>query len=109
MVLAEGTHMREEKTVHVIGGGRGGLSAAITVATAGMQVILHEQQPAVGGKANTRMIGDFRFDTGPSLLTLPSVFARLFERAGKRIDSYIPIVGLSPITATGFSDGTIRQ
>ncbi|MDD3940903.1 MAG: phytoene desaturase family protein [Sphaerochaetaceae bacterium] len=98
--------MREEKTVHVIGGGLGGLSAAITLATAGMQVILHEQQPTVGGKANTRMIGDFRFDTGPSLLTLPSVFARLFERAGKRIDSYIPIVGLSPITRYWFSDGT---
>ena len=98
--------MREEKTVHVIGGGLGGLSAAITLATAGMQVILHEQQPTVGGKANTRMIGDFRFDTGPSLLSLPSFFARLFERAGKRIDSYIPIVGLSPITRYWFSDGT---
>lgn len=97
--------MRKD-AVHVIGGGFGGLSAAITLASKGVGVVLHEQQPLLGGKANTRNLGPFRFDTGPSLLTLPSVFAALFESAGRKIEDYIPIVGLSPLTHYWFADGT---
>lgn len=92
--------------VHIIGGGIGGLAAAITLASKGRQVVLHEKQAEVGGKANTRSIGPFRFDTGPSLLTMVPAFHSLFAEAGKNIDEYIPIVELSPITHYWFSDGT---
>jgi phytoene desaturase len=94
------------KQVHVIGGGFGGLSAAITAAAQGWKVVLYEKQARVGGKANTKMVGGFRFDTGPSLLTLPDIFARLFNQVEKDIADYIPIVPLSPITRYWFSDGT---
>ncbi|NBK22427.1 MAG: phytoene desaturase [Spirochaetia bacterium] len=93
-------------TVHIIGGGFGGLAAAITLASKGRPVVLHEKQAQVGGKANTRTIGPFRFDTGPSLLTMVPVFRNLFAQAGKNIEEYIPIVELSPITQYWFSDGT---
>ena len=92
--------------VHIIGGGFGGLAAAITLATKGRSVILHEKQHKVGGKANSRTIGAFRFDTGPSLLTMVPVFQALFAEAGKNIEEYIPIVELSPITHYWFPDGT---
>lgn len=95
-----------DTAIHIIGGGLGGLSAAITLATQGKRVILHEQQPNLGGKANTRTIRAFRFDTGPSLLTLPSVFARLFEDAGKDMHAYIPVAPLAPLTRYWFADGT---
>lgn len=95
-----------DETVHVIGGGFGGLSAAITLASRGVDVVLHERQQQLGGKANTRWLGPFRFDTGPSLLTLPTVFSSLFESAGRKIEDYIPLVPLSPLTRYWFADGT---
>lgn len=90
----------------VIGGGIGGLSAAITLAAAGKKVVLYEKQERLGGKANTRLIGSFRFDTGPSLLTLAEVFSTLFSRAGRNLEEYIPLVPLSPLTQYWFADGT---
>jgi phytoene desaturase len=92
--------------IAIIGGGIGGLSAAITLAAAGKPVELFEKQNQLGGKANTRWIGAYRFDTGPSLLTLPQVFSTLFKRAGRTVEPYIPIVPLSPLTQYWFADGT---
>jgi len=98
--------MQVREPVQVIGGGFGGLSAAITLASRGWQVVLHEQQERLGGKANTKTIDGFRFDTGPSLLTLPDVFRRLFSLSGRDIESYIDIIPLSPLTRYWFPDGT---
>lgn len=95
-----------DSPVHIVGGGFGGLSAAIALASHGKRVVLYEKQQRLGGKANTKTIGGFRFDTGPSLLTLPDVFERLFAMAGKDVGSYIPIEPLSPITRYWFSDHT---
>ncbi|MDY0289383.1 MAG: phytoene desaturase family protein [Sphaerochaeta sp.] len=92
--------------IHVIGGGFGGLAGAITLASKGRKVVLHEKQDTLGGKANTRKVGPFRFDTGPSLLTMVEVFRTLFAEAGKDIEAYIPIVELSPLTHYWFADGT---
>ncbi len=95
-----------QQTVHIIGGGIGGLSAAISLAGNNIPVELYEQQAQLGGKANSLALAGFRFDTGPSLLTLPSVFSSLFSACGKKIEDYIPIVALSPLTNYWFSDGT---
>ncbi len=74
------------KHVVVIGGGVGGLSAAIRLAAGGFRVTLLEQNERVGGKLNLWEVPHpgrpggrpFRFDTGPSLFTLPFVFESLF-------------------------------
>ncbi|WP_422481525.1 phytoene desaturase family protein [Pleomorphochaeta sp. DL1XJH-081] len=98
--------MASDKPIRVVGGGFGGLSAAIALASVGKRVILHEKQEQLGGKASSRTIGAFRFDTGPSLLTLPVVFERLFALSGHKMENYIPIVPLSPLTHYWFSDHT---
>jgi diapolycopene oxygenase len=90
--------MSAADTIHIVGGGFGGLSAAISLAAHDYHVILYDKQDRLGGKANTRTIGAFRFDTGPSLLTLPYVFETLFAQAGRRLEDYIDLVPLSPIT-----------
>jgi phytoene desaturase len=95
-----------EKKVAVIGAGLGGLSAAIRLAHAGYAVDLYDQQPLVGGKAGTKHIGDFRFDTGPSLLTMPLVFEQLFEEVGQRLADHLEFVPLAPICHYFFPDGT---
>ncbi len=93
----------------VIGGGISGLCAAIRLAARGWQVSLFEQSPQLGGKAGSRKIGGWRFDTGPSLLTLPEVFEDLFSSAGARMADYIPVRPLSPLTGYWFDDGTKLQ
>ena len=94
------------KKVAVIGAGLGGLSAAIRLAHAGYDVDLYDEQPIVGGKAGTKHIGDFRFDTGPSLLTMIPVFEQLFEEVGQRLADHLQFVPLAPICHYFFSDGT---
>jgi phytoene desaturase len=95
-----------KKKVAVIGAGLGGLSAAIRLAGAGYTVDLYDQQPIVGGKAGTKHIGNFRFDTGPSLLTMPSVFQQLFEEVGQRLADHLEFIPLAPICHYFFPDGT---
>src|SRR3954449_7902386 len=65
--------------VVVIGAGVGGLAAAIRLATAGHTVQVHERAASAGGKLATYERDGFRFDTGPSLLTLPQVFTDLLS------------------------------
>ena len=58
------------KNVAIVGAGLGGLSAGIRLAKKGFDVDIYEQNGSPGGKANNLQLGGYRFDTGPSLLTL---------------------------------------
>ncbi len=60
----------------------GGLAAAIRLRAAGHHVTILERRTEVGGKLAVVEREGFRFDAGPSLLTLPSVFDELFRSAG---------------------------
>jgi len=98
----------------VIGGGVGGLSAAIRLAARGIQVTLLEKNARVGGKLNLWAPNHpsrpndrpFKFDTGPSLLTLPLIFQDLFTAGGEDVRNYLPLVRLDPIARFAWSDGT---
>ncbi len=79
------------KTV-VIGAGLGGLSAAIRLAKAGYDVTILEQNSKTGGKANEIRRDGFRFDTGPSLLTMPFVIEQLFDEVGLRAGDYLEFI-----------------
>jgi phytoene desaturase len=93
--------------VAVIGAGLGGLSCAARLARAGYAVDLFEQGPRVGGKADTVSIAGFRFDTGPSLLTLVPVFDQLFAEAGERRQDWVRFIPLAPICHYFYPDGTV--
>ncbi len=80
------------KKVVVIGAGLGGLSAAIRLQKAGYQVTILEQNGKTGGKANEISEGGFRFDTGPSLLTMPFVIEQLFQEAGLDAKNYLEFI-----------------
>ncbi len=95
------------KKVIVIGAGLGGLSAAISLRQAGYEVALHEKNAQIGGKLNVLKERGYTFDLGPSILTLPDIFARLFERSGKRMSDYITIRPLRPHWRNFFEDGKV--
>lgn len=95
------------KNVIVIGSGLGGLSAAISLAQEGYQVAIHEKNGKIGGKLNVLSAQGYTFDLGPSILTLPHIFERLFERSGKKMADYIPIRALRPHWRNFFEDGKV--
>jgi len=66
--------------VVVVGGGLGGLAAAALIGRAGHEVTLLEANPWLGGKSRRIELDDQRMDTGPSLLTFPSVWEELLRR-----------------------------
>ncbi len=93
--------------VAVVGGGLGGLAAACTLAARGHKVVLFEKSDWLGGKAAQLNEGGFRFDMGPTILTIPAVLRRVFEEAGKRMEDYLEMVRLDPQWRCFFSDGGV--
>ena len=63
----------------VIGAGIGGIATAIRLAQKGYEVEVFEANDYVGGKLSTFSLGDFRFDAGPSLFTMPQFVDELFR------------------------------
>lgn len=95
------------KKVAVIGGGIGGLSAAIRLAHKGFDVELFEKNNSLGGKANLIQEEGFRFDTGPSLVTMPFVIEELFEFTDEKMKDYFTFKQLDLLCRYFYPDGTI--
>ncbi len=98
---------QKNKNVAVIGSGLGGLSAAISLAQEGYPVDLYEKNSRIGGKLNFLNAKGYTFDLGPSILTLPHLFERLFERSGRKMSDYFSIRPVRPHWRNFFDDGTV--
>jgi phytoene desaturase len=76
------------------------------LAKAGHDVTVFEGSDRTGGKCRTKWIGNYAFDTGPSLLTLPAVYRDLFLKTGKRIEHILKIDPVDPAFEYNFADKT---
>jgi phytoene desaturase len=94
------------KRAVIIGGGLGGLGVALRLAVAGWQVTICEQGRSFGGKMNLWSAAGFRFDTGPSLITMPWVFEETFAVAGARLQEHLDLMQIHPLADYLFDDGT---
>jgi diapolycopene oxygenase len=99
--------MHRKKLVVVIGGGLGGLSAAISLAQSGFQVSLYEKNNHLGGKLNRLEKDGFGFDLGPSILTMKPIFEKLFKQSNKNMDDYFKTVEVDLQWRSFFPDGTV--
>ena len=93
--------------VGVIGAGLGGLAAACTLAARGHKVVLFEKNPWLGGKAAVLEEQGFRFDMGPTILTVPEVLGRVFREAGRDMHDYLDLKRLDPQWRCFFDDGSV--
>jgi len=87
----------------VIGGGVGGLAAAIHLARAGVRTRLYERGERVGGKLREVAVGGRTFLAGPSVFTMKWVFDELF--AGRLAD-YLTLDPVDPFCRHFFADGS---
>ena len=71
------------KKAIVIGAGIGGLATSIRLAKKGYHVSVFEKNDYPGGKLSTFNLGQYRFDAGPSLFTMPHFVTDLFILAGE--------------------------
>lgn len=92
--------------VVVVGAGVGGLAAALRLRAAGHDVVVLEQSSVPGGKAGRLERDGFRFDTGPSLLTMPWVLRDLFADTGAPLEDELDLVRVEPVTRYRFADGS---
>jgi 1-hydroxycarotenoid 3,4-desaturase len=74
----------------IIGAGIGGLSAALSLAAAGMDVTVLERAATPGGKMRQVPVGNARIDGGPTVFTMRWVFEELFAEAGLDFSREIP-------------------
>ena len=94
------------KTAIVVGSGFGGLSLAIRLQAAGVQVTLLEMREKVGGRAYQFQEKGYTFDMGPSLITAPEIIDSIFQAAGKKMEDYFELTPLDPFYRVYFHDGT---
>jgi phytoene desaturase len=93
-----------KKKAIIIGSGVGGLSAGIRLSKLGFEVTVFEANPFIGGKINSKMIGDYRFDMGPSVFTEPQLIEELVTLCDKPKD-FFKFHRLNESCRYFFSDG----
>ena len=91
--------------IAVIGGGLGGLAAACVASARGHEVTLYEKNGWFGGKAALLEEDGFRFDMGPTILTVPAVLDRIFAEGGRKTSDYLDLRRLDPQWRCFFDGG----
>lgn len=94
------------KKAFIIGAGIAGIATAIRLAIKGHTVEVFEANNYPGGKLSEFEKDGFRFDAGPSLLTMPQYVDELFELAGKKPSDYFNYQKLDVLCNYFYEDGT---
>lgn len=91
--------------VIVIGGGFGGIAAALRARARGHSVTVVDRCPRLGGRAQVFARAGFRHDAGPTVLTAPFLFEELFALFDHSLHDHVRLVPLTPWYRFEFADG----
>lgn len=92
--------------VVVVGAGLGGLSAACHLAGRGHDVEVLERETLPGGRAGLLEVSGYRFDTGPSVLTMTGILSGAFAAAGADMAEYVTLRPVDPMYRACYADGS---
>ena len=92
--------------VVVVGAGLGGLSAALRLVGTGRQVTILERSGVPGGRAGLLELDGYRFDTGPTVLTMPELIADALACVDERVDDWLDLRPVDPSYRAFFPDGS---
>jgi phytoene desaturase len=92
--------------VVVVGAGLGGLACALHLAAAGRQVTVVERESVPGGRAGRLSVEGYRFDTGPTVLTMPELIAEPLAAVGENLADWLELTPLDPAYRAFYPDGS---
>ncbi len=92
--------------VVIVGAGLAGLSAALRLAGAGREVTVVERESIPGGRAGLIEDSGYRFDTGPTVLTMPDLIADAFDCVGENMSDWLQLDPIDPLYRAFYPDGS---
>lgn len=92
--------------VVIVGAGLAGLSCALRLAGAGRQVTILERESVPGGRAGLIDDAGYRFDTGPTVLTMPDLIHDAFAAVGENMNDWLDLMPVEPLYRAFYPDGS---
>jgi phytoene desaturase len=92
--------------VVIVGAGLGGLSTALRLAGAGRQVTVLERELVPGGRAGLLEVDGYRFDTGPTVLTMPELLSDALACVDEKLEDWLDLRRVEPAYRACFADGS---
>ena len=96
----------------VIGAGLGGLAAAMRLGAKGYRVTVVDRLDMPGGRGSSITQAGYRFDLGPTIVTVPKVLRELWAACGRDFDRDVDLRAMDPFYEIRWPDGshfTARQ
>ena len=94
------------ENVVIVGAGLAGLSAALRLAGAGRSVTVIERESVPGGRSGLLQKDGYAFDTGPTVLTMPSLIEDAFNSVGEQMKDWLDLIPLRPLYRAFYHDGS---
>ena len=92
--------------VVIVGAGLGGLSAALRLIGAGRRVTVIERELVPGGRNGLLQKEGYSFDTGPTVLTMPSLIQDALSCVGEDLKDWLDLIPVDPLYRAFYHDGT---
>jgi phytoene desaturase len=105
MVEGSETTRPSARNLIVIGGGFGGIAAALRARALGYEVTLVERLDQLGGRGRVVQHNGFRFDAGPTVITAPFLLEELFALFGEELRAHVTLLPVFPFYRIRFVDG----
>ena len=90
----------------VVGGGFGGIAAALRCRAMGHKVTIIDKLSKLGGRAQVIERNGYKYDTGPTVITAPFLFEELFNLFNEKLSDYLDFKPLDPWYRFHFHDST---
>ncbi len=104
--MKEPLHANKDNRAIVIGAGLGGLSAAMRLGAKGYAVTVLDKLDRAGGRGSSISQDGHRFDLGPTIVTVPDVFEKLWAECGLDFNADVDLRPLEPFYEVRWPDGS---
>jgi phytoene desaturase len=90
----------------IVGAGLGGLASAMRLGARGYRVTVLDRLDRPGGRGSSIEAEGHRFDLGPTIVTVPQVFEKLWAACGRDFHADVDLRALDPFYTIRWPDGS---